>query len=278
MVEIKQRWQSAALWLKLLAAFGVVVLAAAVTIIVMALISNNKTSPVDTSENILTKFSKQVAPTLGNVGYDKTDAPYSTYLLVNYQEPYNLYLPAVAGQYLKFQNIHLKHNSAATTGAIESFLKTEGLDLKTTTKLSGISQELFSNAKALCQLSDIDAISDQPAAYVLACLDRTVVDAQYKKIDGLLTKSKADLSQNLVKTVASQEIDQAKQQLLVLITTNQDKSSSSLYYLESNGDITYIGMRPTPSVDDENSYAIPAKLRQAIDASPAKAFLNQYIR
>jgi hypothetical protein len=199
-------------------------------------------------------------------------------MLFDDSRQYALYLPINSGKYVKYNLKSRSTNDAKQTSSLVSFIKKRGLAKISATGLSGITQSLFVNDKIACQLSDINKVGNQPAAYVLSCLDKSVIDKQYATIDSLLTKAQSDIKTSTIKTVSYQTISDSSNQLSIITTTNKDKSSSTLYFVNSAQDWNYLGLRPTPSVDDQNSFTIPTKLQQAIDSSPQKAFLDKYIQ
>ncbi len=279
MVKNMNRKSKKSFWIKFLVSCGaVLIIAGATTIVLLILTSKSGNVTVQSSQAVLDKFTKQEGSVLKKAGYSKVDAPYSNYLFDSSPKSYSLYIPVLAGQYVKYQNKNLQTNPTETTNDLESFLK--GLNLKpgNTTKLDGITLKLFDNDKTICQTSNIQSVSKEPATYVLVCLDKASVSSEYKNTDALLSKASADIKTSSIKSIAVQEIIDNNRQLSILTTANKDNSSSTLYFLSTGAGWSYIGLRPTPSVDDKNSYTIPVKLQQAINNSSAKDLLQQYIQ
>ncbi len=254
-------------------------LVSAATTVTLVLLSPKKTNTgAQSAKAALSQFSKQEAGVLSKAGYVKSDKPASTYLLYNDSQQYAVYLSVNSGQYIKYQNDKTQTNDAQTTKDITKSVTSMQLKQINSTKLNGIALSLFANDKVVCQISDISKVGGQPTAYILACLDKTAISSRYKEIDALLAKATSDISDTTIKTISMQQIVDGDKQLDVLTTSNKNNTSSTLYFLKNGSDWNYIGLRPTPSVDDKNSFAIPDKLRASIDASPDKAFLDKYIQ
>lgn len=279
MVKNNYNHSRGSFWPKLLIGGGVVLLVAAATVAALAFLRPKAiTNNIQTSSSMLDNFSKQEGPVLSKAGYQKVATTYTSYMLYDDSRQYGLYLPINSGQYVKYQTKDQSTNDAKQTSGLVSFIKKLGLAQISTTSLSGITQNLFVNDKIACQLSDINEAGNQPAAYVLSCLDKSAIDKQYANIDSLLAKAQSDVNSSTIKAISYQLINDGGNQLSILTTTNKDKSSLTLYFVNSAQDWNYLGSRPTPSVDNQSSFTIPTRLRQSIDSSPQKAFLDKYIQ
>jgi len=227
------------------------------------------------NEDITTKSEYKVAEyssLYDSIKYTPVDGEYSIYV-----KPSNT---------IQYERTDKKtpDNSAELKTGTESFLV--GLKLKRTQIYSlegGSTLSLYDSSDVTCQVGDFLATELQPAAYNLACTPHSTAVSAYSYVEALLSlyRSAGGATTEFSSVVKSDVITEKGQSLQTLVTRSGEETDSpsiTLIFATSSDTWEYIGERPTPSVDDEESFKIPDTLKSAIDESEYKNFFNKYIK
>ncbi len=206
--------------------------------------------------------------------------PTDTYIqYASNKRPYGVTITAASYVQYQMNNTNVTANSSSLINTTELFLNGFGITKNSEQVTGSFTSRLFEGSTVACQTDDRQAIGKQPASYGLVCVDTATIDRTYKQLDSLSGLTGGALVPGAINSVTMTDIADGSKQLTVLITSNKDKSSTTYYFISPDQQTwQYVGSRPTPSVDIQDSFAIPTKLQTAINSSPYKDFLNQYIK
>lgn len=223
----------------------------------------------------------QYAPDYIGSQYKKVEAPTNTTIryAASGTHTYDLYLAASSDVQYARTTTATKDNDATAVAKYETLLQQYGLkQTASNSSVTGYLTKLFENSKVACQTDNWQGYTGRAASYGLACVETADVDKAYTSTDALLAKATSDVKTSDIRLVNSTFATLAPtKQLNSLVTKQADGTSLTLYFLNTGKGWEYIGMRPTPSTDDKNSFVIPDKLTKAIQASPDKDLLTKYI-
>lgn len=236
---------------------------------------------VQSAKEAIGVFTQRAPDYLGTTHYQKIDTPTNTTIRYRATQAHNyeLYIEASATTQYVRDDASIKDNDASMITKYEKLLQQYGLkQTASNNSVTGYLTKLFENDKVACQTDDWQSQAKKPAAYGLACVDKTEVTKAYTDTDTLLAKATSDVNAADVRLVTTSVYNATStKHIETLVTKQADGTSLSLYFLDTGKGWSYVGMRPTPSVDDKNSFTISDKLKNAIQASAEKDLLTTYI-
>lgn len=174
----------------------------------------------------------------------------------------------------------IESNDDTIKSDTETFLIDQGLvRTKDQITLKGLTYTTFDSANVLCQISDFDSSVYGVAIYGLACISKTLITQEYKKIDDLLALYKpSDAPGAPTKVYANALIQEDNKKLQTLTVAYNDKDSTTLIFAAIDDTWEYIGERAIPNPDVASSFVMSADLKSAISGAKWGTFLQKNIR
>lgn len=250
------------------------------TIIVLELLTPS-TPAVQSSKEAVELFTQKAPEYLENKGFSKMEKPTNELIYYTPIETGKYSIYATASKYVLYTSKDMSIDTIDSTiiKQFETLYKKHGLKLSSSNNnKEGYLTKQFTNDTVVCQTDQWQKTSTQGASYGIACKDISEVSKKYEEIDSLLNKALSDISLSDIRFVSTTNYEPVKgKEIKKLVTKQADASSRILYFFNSNNELTYIGMRPAPNVDIEDSFIIPDKLKEAVEASPDREVLAPYI-
>jgi hypothetical protein len=170
-------------------------------------------------------------------------------------------------------------NSTELASATDTFLTGKGLTkVGEDTSLSGITYVNYDSKNVFCQVSDFKKTPTNPASYGLACVFKSVITSQYSFMNDLMKLLPAEEAKTTPESlIPTPAIIDGEMQLVTLTATYG--SEGTLLIFANDGDAwEYVGKRPVPNPDDEESFVISDELQAAINDPKWDGFLAKYIK
>ncbi len=144
--------------------------------------------------------------------------------------------------------------------------------------LSAYKVTTYKNGGTVCQLVDYTATKLQGLEQSVICATDATLQASYANAYSLLAKADSAVP-TATKVVSQATVVSGNKKLLTLAVTGTNGSGvTNYYYATLDKDFSYIGKRPTPSVDNADSYKISDELKKNISDSKWGTFLTDNIK
>jgi len=246
--------------------------------------STNGPSPKDVADKIAADATIAAAANyfVTRTNATQPDAHTDTSFVIYKHAGYNFLTTVSAEDGLHFTLVNAKavSNKGAITTAIQNVLKAEGFTAATqdTSSLSSYAVTSYINNGTVCQLVDYVSEKQKTLEQGVLCNSDKSLDEGYKNVQSLLAKVDPAAAQNAA-TVHQDIITDGTKRLLTLTVKPQGSEKTTAYYFATlSKDYEYIGSRPTPSVDDEASYALSDQLKKSIADPKWGTFLSDNIK
>jgi len=173
-----------------------------------------------------------------------------------------------------------KTNDDALKTATETFLVEAGLvRTKDQLKYDGLVYTTYDSKNAICQISDFDSTVYGVATYGVACVAKTLITDQYKKIDDLMALyNPSDPPGTPTKIYTNAQLEEGNKKLETLTVAYSDTVSTTLIFAAIDDKWEYIGERAIPNPDVASTFVMSAELKSAISDAKWGTFLQKNVR
>jgi hypothetical protein len=217
---------------------------------------------------------------------DQLNAIPDTTTLTYAHSGYDFLTNVAAEDGLRFtlNNTKATSDKAGITKTVESVLIAAGFSKATqdTSALTSYATTTYVSGGTVCQVIDFASGSKQSfLEQAVLCSSSASLEASYANVKALLTSADATTATSL-KTVHQTivaDVQTGKIKLLTLtVLPKNSTDTTSYYYATLDTKYEYLGKRPTPSVDNEASYALSDQLKKNISDPKWGTFLTDTIK
>lgn len=247
-------------------------------------VSNSSTSEQTvniSAKSILTAIEDKADEYIITAGYKQNTESATNNYIYGALKPSTYALTIPTMQHVQYSRIDdtITDNDAAALEHYYQLLNELGLTQVSSTSTPGIESRLYMHASVTCQTEAHQLIGSRSANFGVSCADASDIANIYNQTDDLLKMATSDLSMATITSISQSTITSEDKQLRIFVIETTDGASKTAYYLatKNNTGWEYIGLRSTPSVDDESSFIVPQKLKDTVNASSEKSFLLQFI-
>lgn len=246
--------------------------------------TSQQTLPAMSAESLLTEFIKPGAiPSLGTESYT-THKPQGSYITVKADgQPYEITVQTPYDILYTANTADTKAEDNSITSQVKEFAKARGLQAAQSLQqnTASASYTLFKNSSAWCEFTSTQQITDQdtplPNTYLLACVDKKLVDSTYQESSRLLALYAA--INPALKTSRTSLLSETKDDVSYTILRAQNNDSTSLLLFGTvQGATEFIANLAEGDITHSNSkYIVTPETRAKISNPKYKGYLLQQI-